>query len=236
MMSEIFLKLRIKEMLEGKMKRYLIFGIVEVFLVVTGILIALSINNWDNKNSQRTDELKIYENINNRIKEDKKELQGTIDYNKRLYMQYQFANQIIDKKDRSKLDTLIQIAPELFNYSDYNRSSNVYQNLINSGELKLLSNTTIKTMLQDLEEAYIYLNRLETIHQQFILEVLGPLILNNIHFSSSTAEKPDELYTFQFQNLILVSISLMEEKDDIYKRAQGEIDAISLLIEEELKQ
>jgi len=28
----------------------------------------------------------------------------------------------------------------------------------------------------------------------------------------------------------------MEEKDEIYKRAQGEIDAISLLIEEELKQ
>ncbi|NOR33836.1 MAG: hypothetical protein GQ579_04055, partial [Bacteroidales bacterium] len=158
MMSEIFLKLRIKEMLEGKMKRYLIFGIVEVFLVVTGILIALSINNWDNKNSQRTDELKIYENTSNRILEDKKELQGVIDYNKRLYMQFQFANQIISENDRSKLDTLIRIAPELFSYSDFNRSSNVYQNLINSGELKLLNNTTIITLLQDLEEAYIYLN------------------------------------------------------------------------------
>jgi len=152
-MSEIFLKLRIKEMLEGKMKRYLIFGIVEIFLVVTGILIALSINNWDNKKSQRSDELKIYENINNRIQEDKKELQGTIDYNNALYAQFTFANQIIIENDRSKLDTLIQIAPELFSYSDFNRSSNVYQNLINSGELKLLNNTTMITLLQDLEEA-----------------------------------------------------------------------------------
>lgn len=234
-MSELFLKLRIKEMLEGKMKRYLIFGIVEIFLVVTGILIALSINNWDIKNSRRSDELKIYENINNRIIEDKKELQGTIDLNNRLYAQYQFANQIINEKDRSKLDTLIQIAPELFSYSDFNRSSNVYQNLINSGELKLLSNARIITLLQDLEEAYIYLNRMETIHQQFILDFIGPIILNNIHLSSRIAENPDELYTFQFQNLFLVSISLMEEKDEIYQRAQGEIDAISLLIEEESK-
>jgi len=208
MMSEIFLKLRIKEMLEGKMKRYLIFGIVEVFLVVTGILIALSINNWDIKKSKRTDELKIYENISNRIIEDKKVLQGVIDYNKRLYMQFQFANQIISENDRSKVDTLTQIAPELFDYSDFNRSS----------------------------KAYIYLNRMETIHQQFILDYIGPLILNNIHLSASIAEKPDELYTFQFQNLFLVSIDLMEEKDEIYKRAQGEIDAISLLIEDELKQ
>ena len=235
-MSEIFLKLRIKEMLEGKMKRYLIFGIVEVFLVVTGILIALSINNWDNKKSQRTDELKIYENINNRIIEDKKELQGTIDYNKRLYTQFQFANQIINENDRSKVDTLAQIALELFNYSDFNRSSNVYQNLINSGELKLLNNATIITKLQDLEEAYIYLNRVETIHQQVILDAIGPVILNNINLSSSVAEKPDELYTFQFQNLILASIGLMEEKDEIYKRAQGEIDEISRLIEDEKKQ
>jgi hypothetical protein len=235
-MSEIFLKLRIKEILEGKMKRYLIFGIVEVFLVVTGILIALSINNWDIKKSKRTDELKIYENISNRIIEDKKELQGVIDYNKRLSMQFQFANQIISENDRSKVDTLTQIAPELFNYSDFNRSSNVYQNLINSGELKLLNNTTIITLLQDLEEAYIYLNRMETIHQQVILDYIGPRILNNIHFSSSTAEKPDELYTFQFQNLILVSLNLMAEKDEIYKRAQGEIDEISRLIEDELEQ
>jgi len=234
-MSEIFLKLRIKEILEGKMKRYLIFGIVEVFLVVTGILIALSINNWDIKKSQRSDELKIYENISNRIIEDNKELQGVIDYNKRLYMQFQFANQIISENDRSKLDTLIRITPALLDYSDFNRSSNVYQNLINSGELKLLSNISITTTLQDLEEAYIYLNRMETIHQQFILDYIGPLILNNIHLSTSKAENPDDLYTFQFQNLILVCLNIMEEKDEIYKRAQGEIDAISLLIEEELK-
>jgi hypothetical protein len=108
--------------------------------------------------------------------------------------------------------------------------------LINSGELKLLSNTTIITLLQDLEEAYIYLNRLEMIHQQVILDFIGPLVLNNIDLSSGIAEKPDALYTFQFQNLILVSIDLMEEKDAIYQRAQREIDAISLLIEEELKQ
>jgi len=235
-MSEIFLKLRIKEILEGKMKRYIIFGIVEVFLVVAGILIALSINNWDIKNSQRRDELKIYENINNRIKEDKKELQGSIDLNNTLYAKFTFANQIIIENDRSKLDTLIQIAPELFNYSDFNRSSNVYQNLINSGDLKLLNNTTIITMLQDLEEAYIYLNRMETIHQQFILDFIGPVILNNINLSSSIAEKPDELYTFQFQNLFLVSIGLMEEKDMIYQRAVRKIDDISQLIEEELKQ
>ena len=233
-MSEIFFKLRIKEMLKGKMKRYIIFGVVEIFLVVTGILIALSINNWDNKQSQRKDELKIYENINNRIQDDREELQGVIDYNITLHAQFHLAIQIINENDRSKLDTLARIAPSLFNYSDYNRSSNVYQNLNNSGDLKLLNNTGIVTMLQDLEEAYIYLNRMEAIHQQLILNSIGPFVLNNIHLSIGISERPDELYSFFSQNLFLLSIDLMKEKDEIYQQAQREIDDISLLIEEEL--
>ena len=235
-MSEIFLKLRIKEMLEGKMKRYLIFGIVEVFLVVAGILIALSINNWNIKNSQRRDELNIYKNIHSRIKDDRKDLEGLIDYNKSYQTQFLFADQIISANDRSKIDTLVKIIPNLSRYSDFNKSSNVYQNLLNSGELKLLNNKNVTNMLQNLEETYIYLNRLENIHQQVVLESIAPVLLNTINFSSGEVERPDALYSLQFHNFFIVSLGLMEEKDMVYQRALREIEAISQLIEEELKQ
>jgi hypothetical protein len=235
-MSEIFLKLRIKEMLEGKMKRYLIFGIVEVFLVVTGILIALSINNWDNKNSQRRDELTIYKNIHIRIMDDREDVQDVIDHNDSHRTKFQFADQIISANDRSKIDTLIKIIPTLFEYSDFNKSSNIYQNLLNSGELKLLTNSNVIRMLQNLEETYIYLNRMENIHLQVIMEAIAPVLLSTINFSSGEVERPDTLYSLQFQNFFVVSIGLMEEKDDVYQRALREIDAISQSIEEELKQ
>ena len=235
-MSEIFMKLRIKEMLEGKMKRYLIFGIVEVFLVVTGILIALSINNWDNKKSQRRDELNIYKNIHSKIKDDREGLEGLIDYNKSHQTLFQFADQIISANDRSKIDTLIKLFPKLTEYSDFNKSSNIYQNLLNSGELKLLKNTNVISMLQNLEETYIYLNRMENIHLQVVMEVIAPVLLNTINFSSDEVERPNALYSLQFQNFFIVSISIMEEKDDVYQRALREIDVISQLIEEELKQ
>jgi len=235
-MSEIFLKLRIKEMLEGKMKRYIIFGIVEVFLVVTGILIALSINNWDNKKSQRSDELAIYKNINNRIMDDREDVQDVIDYNDSRRTKFQFANQIISTNNRSKIDTLTKIIPTLTEYSDFNKSSNIYQNLLNSGELKLLKNMNVLTMLQNLEETYIYLNRMENIHQQVVMEIIAPVLLNTINFSSGEAEKPDDLYSLQFQNFFIASIGIMNEKDDIYQRALREIDAVAHFIEEELKE
>jgi hypothetical protein len=235
-MSEIFLKLRIKEMLEGKMKRYLIFGIVEIFLVVAGILIALSINNWNINNSQRRDELNIYKNIHSKIKDDREGLEGLIDGNKSYRTQFLFADQIISANDRSKIDTLIKIFPTLTEYTDLDKSSNIYQNLLNSGELKLLKNTNVISMLQNLEETYIYMNRIENMHLQTVMEIIAPELVNTINFSSGEVERPDALYSLQFQNFFVVSIAFMKTKDNIYQRALREINAISLEIEEELKQ
>jgi len=234
-MSEILRKTRMQQIQEGNFKRYLIFGVAEIFLVVAGILIALSINNWDIKKSQRSDELKIYSNIHIKIKADRDDIEDLLDYNKSYRTQFLFGDQIISANDRSKIDTLIKIIPNLSQYSDFTKSSNVYQNLLNSGELKLLRNTNVISMLQNLEETYIYMNRMENIHLQFILEILVPEFMNNINLSSGEVERPDALYSVIFQNLFNVSMDIMKEKDDIYQRALKEIDVISLLIEEELK-
>ena len=200
-------------MLEGKMKRYLIFGIDEVFLVVTGILIALSINNWDIKKSQRSDELNIYKNIQSRISEDREDLESNIKYNDLYTEQFQFASHLIKANDRASMDTLVTIATNLSRFSDFHRSSNVYQNLLNSGELKLLQNTEVLTMLQDLEETYIYLNRMENIHQLMVTEMLVPELMNNIHFSSSEVERPDEIYRRALREIDIISQLLDEEFD-----------------------
>lgn len=85
------------------------------------------------------------------------------------YKQYKYANQIIEQNDLSKIDTLGKIALKLYKYSDYNRSSNIYQNLINSGELNLLKNRDLIEQIQRLEETYIYMNRMEKIHFQVIM-------------------------------------------------------------------
>ena len=234
-MSEIFRNIRIELIQEGKFKRYLIFGVAEIILLVAGILIALSINSWDMKNSQRSDELNIYQNIQNRIQEDREAIQGNIAYNISYMKQFEFASGIIDENDRSRQDTLAKIALNLIQYSDLDKSSNIFQNLLNSGELKLLKNSSVITRLQELEETYIYINRMENIHLQFVLQSIVPEILKNIDFSTVEVENPDVLYSFQFRNLFQVSISLMEEKDEIYVRAMREINEISLLIDEDLQ-
>lgn len=233
-MIKIFRNIRKQLLTEGSLRKYMLYAIGEIFLLVVGILIALSINNWNNDKIFRNTELKIYKNVKNQITEDRDLLVGIIDYNSTYFEQYNFANQLIERNDRAKIDTLVQIAPNIYKYSDFNRSSNIYQNLVNSGDIKLLKNSAIIESIQGLEELYIYINRVEENHFEVILKFGGTLIIDNINFSTGEIENPDEIYSFKFQNRLLAFMSISQEKDVIYHRALNEIDAISELIEKEL--
>lgn len=222
-------------MLEGKMRRYLTFGLVEVLLIVAGILIALSIDNWNSKKAQRKDELKIYQTISDRIQEDKNVIQNDIDYNNTYLVQFRIADRIISENDRSGLDTLLQIVPNLFKYSNSDKSSNIFQNLLNSGELKILENAEITSGLQELEGTYIYMSRMENIHFQIILGIISRDIIENMDLSTSKISSPEVFYSFQFHNLIVLIMDIMAEKNDVYQLAIRQIDNITGLIEKEVE-
>jgi len=235
-MIKIFRNIRKQLLTEGRLRKYILYAIGEIFLVVVGILIALSINNWNNIKILRQTELKIYENLRNQIYEDRDILNGVIDYNKTYHEQYDFANQIIKKNNRNKIDTLIQIAPNIYKYSDFNRTGNIYQNLVNSGDIKLLKNSSIVKRIQGLEELYIYINRLEDNHFKVILKYGGTGLIDNINLSTGEIERPNEIYSFKFQNLLLVFMNISEEKEEIYRRALKEIEVLSVLIDKELQE
>lgn len=232
-MIKIFRNIRKKLLEKGSVRNYILYAIGEIFLVVVGILIALSINDWNDEKILRRNELKVYDNIRNQINEDRIQLMGVIDYNNVYLEQYDYANQIIASNDSSKIDTLARIAPNIFKYSDLNRSGNIFQNLVNSGDLKLLKNSTIVKSIQSLEESYIFVNRLEENHFKVILEFGGKGVVDNINFSTGEVERPMEIYSFKFQNLLIAFMTISQEKDEVYRRAINEIDIISGLIEKE---
>ena len=49
-MSTIWRTLRMEKLTKGQVRRYLIYAVGEILLVVIGILVALQVNNWSNKN------------------------------------------------------------------------------------------------------------------------------------------------------------------------------------------
>lgn len=69
-MIKFFRKIRQKLLLENKISGYLKYGIGEIFIVVIGILIALSINNWNEGRKARAQELSTMKEIIENLKYD----------------------------------------------------------------------------------------------------------------------------------------------------------------------
>jgi hypothetical protein len=118
----------------------------------------------------------------------------------------------------------------LKNFSDFRRKSSIFQTLVNSGEIKHIKNKKLIQLLQDLEGKYVFINRLEEMHEKLILENIVPHVIKAIRITPLKIEDPDLLYNYYFQNIIILTIGLIDEKTNLYKDTIKEIEEILSLI------
>lgn len=232
-MIKFFRQIRQQLLTENKFSKYLMYAIGEIILVVIGILIALSINNRNNESIQRAAEQNFYRNIQQQLADDAQNIQSQVQFNANYSKQFKYAISLIEANDRSQKDSLGKLAMNLMNYSDFDRQGNIYETMVNSGDIKLVMNDEIIDKLRFLEETYIYVNRMETIHYDAMMSLI-PQLMQSISFNSNKVENEANLYSYQFQNNFWISLHIMNEKDMVYERALHEIEHIDNLIEKEL--
>ncbi|MEO1053343.1 MAG: hypothetical protein AAFX87_22105 [Bacteroidota bacterium] len=209
--------------------------ILEIVVIIIGVLGAFALNNWNTQRVKANAEKSLYANVKRQINDDKKVIIGNIKYNDVYLKQFDFAAKIIERNDRSQIDTLGFITMNLTKYSDVNRNSDIYQTLVNSGELSLLNNRVVIEKLQKLEETYAYMNRMEKIHLDAIMFGIAPELHGVMKYADRSVQAPDELYSYEFQNHFLMMMGIMDEKEKVYHQAIGEIDEITQLIQKELE-
>ena len=230
----IFKKIRQSLLIEGSIKKYLLYAIGEILLVMIGISLAFQVDNWNENRIKKNVENKYYENIRAQITDDKELIKRQKDYNDHFMAQFNYANEIIENNDRSKLDTLGLIIRNLSNYSDFDKQGNIYETMVNSGQISLLQNLKIVNGIRELEEVFNYVNRMENIHYDAMMNHTVAVINPVLKYSNSEIKKPDDVFSYQFQNLIIILIQVMTEKDKTYAQALNEIEFVTKLINEEL--
>ncbi|WP_334056718.1 DUF6090 family protein [Polaribacter sp. P097] len=128
-MIKFFRKIRQKLLAEGKTGKYFKYAIGEIFLVVIGILIALSINNW---NQQIEDEAKItsiLKEIQNDILIDLETSNMIFDYH---VFTDSVAKNILNNKYTAEDIKDIDFIPIGYNYRDFKTTTNGFDNLSNN--------------------------------------------------------------------------------------------------------
>lgn len=74
---------------------------------------------------------------------------------------------------------------------------------------------------------------MESIHydvmMNHVVKVLNPVK----KCDTSEIKKPEVVFTYEFQNLLIILLQVMTEKDKTYVNALSEIDKVTVLIDEE---
>jgi len=137
-------------MAENKIGKYLKYAIGEIILVVIGILIALQINNWNQSKILKIEEVKSLESLQSEFKENLQKFDKihALQVNKNdAITQILFSD--VSKYSLSSLDSLYLKA----NYNwTYNPSFGIYNSLINSGKIQLITSDTLKNRISQFKE------------------------------------------------------------------------------------
>jgi len=153
-MIKFFRKIRQSLLSENKFNKYLVYAIGEIILVVIGILIALEINKYNEANKQRAKEVQFLKNLTTDLILEENELDRYIEIRESMVNSAQI---ILEHFNGKPVDDI-----NLFHYHNFNveiwqafqRINNTFLELVNSGNLTIISNDSIKNGLLNLDLIY----------------------------------------------------------------------------------
>jgi hypothetical protein len=160
-MIKFFRKIRQKLLSENKFSKYLIYAIGEIILVVIGIMMALTINEWKNEKRIQSEEKATLQKLTQDLKSDNGRYLKNIEFYTKRNDYLVGAKNIIIKTSLLS-DNEIK---EVMSYGgavhkDLNPRKTTYNEMLNSGRIYNLSNDSL---VNSILEYYQYLD--ESIYQ-----------------------------------------------------------------------
>lgn len=160
-MLKFFRKVRQNLIDKGDAKRYLLYAIGEIFLVVIGILIALQINNWNETRKDRQQEQQILAAILDNLVED----ETNLDYATQNFVTAQRAIERIIFPAQVPKDSLTYFFFRAYLFENYVPIRAAFDRSISSGTFDLIQD---KQLAQIIQRLYSY----ELTRSDFQLNIL----------------------------------------------------------------
>ena len=155
-MIKFFRGIRQKLLTENKFSKYLIYAIGEIILVVIGILIALSFNNW-NENRKKQNKGKEYvTEIYKDLKKDVLEINAIIEKLETNKINSRAVLQILESKENYIADSSLFVSNTLMTSAviDVRRQNRTWDELISSGQIAIINNDSLDYLLKTFYDYY----------------------------------------------------------------------------------
>ena len=169
--------IKLKSILDNKLKRYLLYAIGELCIIVLGILVALYIKNKnaDNQYKKEIDNniLRVYSELDGNIDEAKETIMKIREKDSLIYL---VMNDSIEPKTYYKDPKLVFL---ILNFYNLNIEDKAYQNLIS---LNVSGNIYKEELLSDLKELYSINKNIKKANQRmsnFVYDKSLPMLAEN---------------------------------------------------------
>jgi len=150
-MLRFFRQIRQRLLTENRFRKYFLYAVGEILLVVIGILIALQVNNWNQENKERIDELKFLSRLREDIMVDNAYFNRRIN-DATLFIEWsdEFLYCLFEKQQSLEEAESIWKLFEYFDGSEMMTIQNsTFSEMLYAGKLELITNPELKSLLLD---------------------------------------------------------------------------------------
>ena len=246
-MIKFFRSIRQKLLSENKISKYLIYAIGEIVLVVIGILIALSINNWNQEIKTKKQEIKILTELKNDLKTNLNEIIET--YNTTSSRQLSTVLILDYFENNRTLDDSLKSAFENINMDGLFNIANTTFKYIESEGINSLSNDTLRIRVTEMYERHLKNivtreNRTWEIVNDELIPLMNdrfissPTIDKSVSFAIEALNTPKNINTLRkdskFKNSIIRLQNWLLVRLKWQKEAQIRLEQLSIDVQEEI--
>lgn len=146
--------IRRKLMQENKVTTYLLYAIGEILLVVVGILIAVSIDDWNERWKNRQLEVQYLSNIKLDLQKDLESLDQLVELREAKIASCRMLLAEFRAEGDAPLMPLAFSIRQLLYESHFAPNNTTFSELSSSGNLNIITSDTIKTLLFELQNLY----------------------------------------------------------------------------------
>lgn len=158
---------------ENSGRKYILYAIGEILLVVIGILIALQINNWNEDSRKAVEEIKILQNLKNDLHSDLDQLDLDIRSTSLKMLRIDSLFSILYNPNKYNLQDLIRFNREIPFVDYFLSSSGTYDEGISSGKMSYLKTDSLRQEIFDYYRL-IKLGGTDAVTNKFVEEVIIP--------------------------------------------------------------
>ena len=254
-MNKIFRHIRHNLLLEGKSGkpvampsagkpagRYFKYAIGEIVLVVIGILLALSINNWNEDRKDKILEQNYLLKIHEEFKSNKEQFDHIISMHKQSYRSSNWIIENYNKPDIN-IDTLRKhLLVFRFSYT-YNPSKSSIDAIINSGKLGIIRDNELSSKLLEWPELIADYQEQEIINRNFFDNIILPFDIK--HFTIYSKDKNTRFDNFinfnsetknEFLNIVATKRRMLSQiVDDPQSEYQKINETLNIIISKSAK-